>query len=101
MQKHKSVLEYSHAAFVTNLAIYRNSLEELLGPLELSETQLYKLLEEGDNVAWSDPEFTANLRDRLGSGYLPFRSPLKQLHKKVNLFAHELQLSDKMQVKYF
>jgi hypothetical protein len=101
MQKYESVFEYLHVAFVTALTIYRNSLEELLGPLELSDTQLYKLLEEGDNVAWNNAEISANLRERLGSSYLPFRSSLKQLHKKVKLFARKLQLSDKMEVKFF
>jgi hypothetical protein len=98
MQKYESVFEHLHVAFVTNLTIYRNSLEELLGPLELSDTQLYQLLEEGDNAAWNDVELTSKLRDRLGSSYLPFRSSLKQLNKKVNLFAHKLQLDAGMKV---
>jgi hypothetical protein len=98
MQKYESVFEYLHVGFVTNLTIYRNSLEELLSPLALSDVQLYQLLEEANEGAWDDPELIANLRDRLGSSYLPFKSSVKQLHKKVNLFAHKLQLGDNFKV---
>jgi hypothetical protein len=101
MQRYESVFEYLHVAFVTNLTIYRNSLEELLSPLQLSDTQLCRLLEESDHVAWNDPELIASLRDRLGTSYLPFKSSIKQLHKKVKLFAHKLHLGANLKVNIF
>jgi hypothetical protein len=101
MQKYESVFEYLHVAFVTNLTIYRNSLEELLSPLQLSDTQLYRLLEKSDHVAWNDPELITSLRERLGTSYLPLKSSIKQLHKKVTLFAHKLQLGTNLKVNIF
>jgi hypothetical protein len=98
MQKYEAVFDYLHASFVTNLAIYRNSLEELLSPLALSDTKLFSLLEKFDTNAWQEPDLVSSLRQRLGSSLLPFRSSTKQLHKKITLFAHKLQLDEKFKV---
>lgn len=92
MHKYEGVFEYLHASFVTNAYIYRNSCEELLSPLALSDAQLYDLLEKFDSKSWEEPKLNASLRDRLGSNYLPFKSSTKQLNKKIMLFAHKLQL---------
>ncbi|KAF2867390.1 hypothetical protein BDV95DRAFT_610791 [Massariosphaeria phaeospora] len=78
------------------MVIYRNSLEELLSPLVLSDSQLYQLLEETNGSAWETPDLVSSLRDRLGHNYLPFKSSIKQLNKKVVLFGHKLQLDDKL-----
>src|SRR5438477_525694 len=67
MQKYEAVFEYLHASFVTSLAIYRNSCEELLSPLALPDSKLYDLLEKTDGGSWEDPELNTSLRNRLGS----------------------------------
>jgi hypothetical protein len=100
MQKYESVFEYLHASFVTNMAIYRNSLEELLSSLSLSDSQLYQLLEDTDESAWESPDLVSGLRDRLGHNYIPFKSSVKQLNKKMILFGHKLQLDDKLKVSF-
>ena len=100
MRKYETVFEYLHASFVTALAIYRNSLEEILSPLALSDSQLYQLLEVADERAWDEAELVASLRSRLGNNYLPFKSSIKQLNKKLVLFGHKLQLSDDFTVSH-
>lgn len=99
MHKYESVFEYLHASFVTGLVIYRNSLEELLSALALSDAELNRLIEESDLHAWEDPSLVHKLRDRLGSSYLPFKSAVKQLHKKLNLLGHKLQLDASFKVR--
>lgn len=98
MQKYEEAFECLHASFVTNACIYRNSCEELLGPLALSDAQVCQLLEDHDSSSWEDPDLNDALRNRLGSNYLPFRSSVKQLNKKINLFARKLQLCENFQV---
>ncbi|KAF2821597.1 hypothetical protein CC86DRAFT_458775 [Ophiobolus disseminans] len=96
MRKYETIFEYLHASLATSLAIYRNSLEELLSPLALSDSQLFCLLEDIDQHAWDDPDLIKGIRSRLGNSYVPFKSSIKQLHKKVNLFGHKLQLDEKL-----
>lgn len=98
MKKYESVFEYIHATLVTNLTIYRNALEELLSPLALSDLQLYRLLEENDETAWEEPDLVDCLKQRLDHGYLPFKSSIKQLNKKVILFGRKLQLDEGFKV---
>ena len=98
MQKYEEVFGYLHASFVTASCIYRNSCEELLSPLALSDAQLCELLENRDSSSWESPDLRDALRDRLGNNYLPFRSSVKQLNKRINLFGKKLQLSDNFQV---
>jgi hypothetical protein len=101
MQKYESEFEYLQASFVTSLSIYRNSLEELLlSALALSDAQLHQLLKESDSQAWDNPDLVCKLRDRLASSYLPFKSSVKQLHKKVNLFGRKLQLDARLKVSF-
>jgi hypothetical protein len=100
MQKYQSEFESLHASFVISLSIYRNSLEELLSALALSDAQLHQLLEESDSQAWDNPDLVYKLRDRLASSYLPFKSSVKQLHKKVNLFGRKLQLDARLKVGF-
>ncbi|KAF2468960.1 uncharacterized protein BDR25DRAFT_344152 [Lindgomyces ingoldianus] len=92
MQKYGEVFEYLHASFVTSLAIYRNTCEELLSPLALPDSQLYDLLEKIEEHSWEDATLDASLRGRLGPNYLPFKSSLRQIHKKIKLFGHKLRL---------
>ncbi|CAN9299455.1 unnamed protein product [Alternaria alternata] len=98
MQKYEEAFGYLHASFVTIACIYRNSCEELLSPLALSDAQLFQLLENRESSAWENPELNDALRDRLGSNYLPFKSSVKQLNKKVNLFGRKLQLDKDFQL---
>jgi len=98
MQKYEEAFECLHASFVTNACIYRNSCEELLGPLALSDAQVCQLLEDHDSSSWEDADLNDALRNRLGNNYLPFKSSVKQLNKKINLFARKLQLCDNFQV---
>ncbi|KAI4713190.1 hypothetical protein J4E89_002169 [Alternaria sp. Ai002NY15] len=97
MQKYEEVFEHLHTSFVTISCIYRNACEELLSPLALSDAQVYQLLENPDSSSWADTDLDDALRNRLGSNYLPFKSSVKQLNKKINLFGRKLQLSDKFQ----
>ncbi|KAH6878005.1 hypothetical protein BKA58DRAFT_465733 [Alternaria rosae] len=97
MQKYEEVFEYLHASFVTTTCIYRNSCEELLSPLALSDARMSQLLEDHEDSSWDDPEFNDALRNRLGNNYLPFRSSVKQLNKKIKLFGAKLQLCDNFQ----
>jgi hypothetical protein len=69
-----------------------------LSPLALADDQLYQLLEEVNKPSWENLELNDTLRSRLGSNYLPFKSSIKQLNKKVNLFSHKLQLDDNFRV---
>ncbi|ORY17089.1 hypothetical protein BCR34DRAFT_583855 [Clohesyomyces aquaticus] len=96
MQKYQEVFEYLHASFVTSLAIYRNTCEELLSPLALSDAHLYKLLEEVDTRSWDDAILDANLRNRLGTSHLPFKSSLRQINKKIRKFADKLRLDSNL-----
>jgi len=98
MQKYEEVFGYLHASFVTASCIYRNSCEELLSPLALSDAQLCELLENRDSSSWESPDLSDALHDRLGNNYLPFKHSVKQLNKKINLFGKKLQLSDKFHV---
>lgn len=98
MKKYEPIFEYIHATFVTSLTIYRNSLEELLSPLALSDLHLYRLLEEKDEAAWEEPDLVSCLKQRLEHSYLPFKSSLKQLNKKVTLFGRKLQLDEGFRV---
>ncbi|CAN9167645.1 unnamed protein product [Alternaria alternata] len=97
MQKYEEVFGYLHASFVTIACIYRNACEELLSPLALSDDQLFQLLENRESSAWESPELSDALRNRLGSNYLPFKSSVKQLNKKINLFGRKLQLDKDFQ----
>ncbi|KAB2107584.1 hypothetical protein AG0111_0g3844 [Alternaria gaisen] len=96
MQKYEEAFGYLHASFITIACIYRNSCEELLSPLALSDAQLSQLLENRESSAWENLELDDALRNRLGSNYMPFKSSVKQLNKKINLFGRKLQLD-----KYF
>ena len=98
MQKYEEAFGYLHASFVTIACIYRNSCEELLSPLALSDAQLSQLLENRESSAWENPELSDALRNRLGNNYLPFKSSVKQLNKKINLFGRKLQLDKNFQV---
>jgi hypothetical protein len=98
MQKYEEVFVYLHVSFVTISCIYRNSCEELLSPLALSDAQLSQLLENCESSAWESPDLSDALRNRLGSNYLPFKSSVKQLNKKINLFSCKLQLDKNFQV---
>ena len=98
MQKYEEAFGYLHASFVTIACIYRNSCEELLSPLALSDDGLSQLLENRESSAWENPELSDALRSRLGSNYLPFKSSVKQLNKKINLFGRKLQLDKNFQV---
>jgi hypothetical protein len=98
MQKYEEVFEHLHASFVTIACIYRNTCEELLSPLALSDAQLYQLLEDHEASSWDSPKLNEALRNRLGSNYLPFKSLVKQLNKKLNLFGRKLQLCENFQV---
>jgi len=98
MQKYEEAFEHLHASFVTIACIYRNSCEELLSPLALSDAQVYQLLEDHDSASWENSDLNDALRNRLGSNYLPFKSSVKQLNKKINLFARKLQLCDNFRV---
>jgi hypothetical protein len=100
MRRYATTFDYLHASLVANLAIYRNALEELLNPLMLPSSQMFRLLEDNDDQAWNDEELVVGLKDRLGSSYLPFRSSVKQLHKKVNLLGHKLHLDTKLKVSF-
>ncbi|CAN9274444.1 unnamed protein product [Alternaria alternata] len=97
MQKYEETFGYLHASFVTIACIYRNSCEELLSPLALSDAQLSQLLENRESSAWENPELSDALRNRLGNNYLPFKSSVKQLNKKINLFGRKLQLDKNFQ----
>jgi hypothetical protein len=101
MQKYEEVFGYLHASFVIIACIYRNSCEELLSPLALSDAQVCQLLEDHDSSSWENADLNDALRDRLGSNYLSFKSSVKQLNKKINLFARKLQLCDNFQVGTF
>ena len=98
MRKYEEVFEYLHSSFIIMACIYRNACEELLSPLALSDAQVCELLESHDSSSWENPDLNDALRNRLGSNYLPFKSSVKQLNKKINFFARKLQLSDKFQV---
>ncbi|KAI4956191.1 hypothetical protein J4E91_000402 [Alternaria rosae] len=97
MQKYEDAFEHLHASFVTIACIYRNSCEELLSPLALSDAQVCQLLEDHDSSSWENSDLNDALRNRLGSNFLPFKSSVKQLNKKINLFAQKLQLGDNFQ----
>ncbi|KAF2490602.1 hypothetical protein BU16DRAFT_518033 [Lophium mytilinum] len=92
MKKYEGVFDDLHVSLITSLSIYRNSCEELLGPLALPDSQLYELLEKIDGSAWEDVGLSERLRERLGSNYLPFRTSVKQLNKRVVLFGQKLRL---------
>jgi hypothetical protein len=98
MQKYEAVFEYLHASLVTSLAIYRNSCEELLSPLSLPDSQLFDLLDRIDYDCWADPVLDASFRDRLGKCYLPFKSSVKQLNKKIGLLGRKLKLEEDLRV---
>jgi hypothetical protein len=99
MQKYESAFAYLHASFVSSLTIYRNSCEELLSPLDLPDSQLFELLEDIDGRAWASAALDARVRTRLGSNYLPLKSSVKQLNKKIELFAHKLKLEKDFRVR--
>jgi hypothetical protein len=67
MQRYATTFDYLHGLLLANFAIYRNSLEELLSPLALSDSQMLQLLEHNDDQTWNDPELVLGLRNRLGS----------------------------------
>ena len=101
MHKYEGVFEYLHASLVTSLAIYRNSCEELLSPLSLPDSQLFDLLEKIDDVSWSDPSLDTGVRTRLGTSYLPFKSSVKQLNKKIKLLGRKLKLEEDLRVSTY
>ncbi|KAJ8113436.1 hypothetical protein OPT61_g4439 [Boeremia exigua] len=97
MHKYEDVFGHIHASFVTSACIYRNSCEELLSPLALSDLELYQLLEEVDGPSWQREDLDLTLRSRLGNNYLPYKSSVKQLNKKIILFGQKLKLSSDFQ----
>jgi hypothetical protein len=62
MRRYATTFDYLHASLVANLAIYRNALEELLNPLMLSSSQMFRLLEDNDDQAWNDEELVVGLK---------------------------------------
>ena len=98
MRKYEDVFGHMHASFVTIACIYRNSCEDLLCPLALSDIQLYQLLEKHDSPSWESVELNDALRSRLGSSYVPFKLAVKQLNKGLRLLGRKLQLCDDFRV---
>lgn len=97
MRDYETVFDNLHTRFVTSLSIYRNSCEELLSPLMLSDNKLLELLENPGTASWEDVELGESLRERLGESYRPYKASVKQLDKKIILFGKKLKL-DNMRV---
>ncbi|KAF8246380.1 hypothetical protein K440DRAFT_366847 [Wilcoxina mikolae CBS 423.85] len=94
MKDYESIFENLHTSFVTGLSIYRHSCEELLSPLMLPDNKFHELLENSDRNAWEDEELGKSLCERLGADYLPYKSSVKKLNKKIILFSKKLKLDD-------
>lgn len=98
MNDYENVFENLHTSFVTNLAIYRNSCEELLSPLILLDNDLNELLDKRGAKLWEDAKLGESLRERLGDSYTPYKSSVKQLDRRIKLFCKKLKLEDDMRV---
>lgn len=98
MNDYETVFETLQTSFVTSLSIYRNSCEELLSPLMLPDKELSELLKNRSAKSWEGEKLGESLRERLGPSYIPYKASVKQLYKKINLFAKKLKLGNDMRV---
>jgi hypothetical protein len=98
MNNYETVFETLHTSFITNLSIFRNSCEELLNPLTLPNNKLQELLEDHNGSVWEDAVLGEKLRGRLGDDYVLYKTSVRQLNKKINLFGRKLKLLDNMRV---
>lgn len=98
MNEYESDFENLHASFVTSLSIYRNSCEELLSSLMLSDNEIFELLQNRGSKSWEDDKLARSLRDRLGPDYKLYKESVEQLDRKIMLFGEKLNLGDDMMV---
>lgn len=81
-----------------SVSIYKGSCEKLLSPLNLPDKTMFELLEVCEGRAWDGLELGEKLRDRLGNDCILYRALVKQLNKKMVLFAKKLKLGEGMRV---
>lgn len=81
-----------------DLAILRNSCEELLSPLILPDKLLFELLEQCGETSWDDKDLQRKLAERLGDSQTAYMSATRQLRKRIELFARKLDLGEDFKV---
>lgn len=98
------VFEDLHSSFLASQAIYLNSCYLLLEPLTLPDNKMQDLIGEGNKeqkrVAWSDPNLHSKLQGRLGTNSVPYVSLVRQLNKRITLFAKKLGLQEDLRVRH-
>jgi hypothetical protein len=75
-----------------SVGIYMNSCYELLGPLNLPDSQMNELLHKRNPEAWSEPQLQDALKVRLGENYKRYSSLMEKLNKRIFLFCDKLKL---------
>lgn len=80
------------SSFEVALCKYKDSCQDLLMPLHLSDSKFHSLLEEPNGELWEDEELVEKLVERLGSAHGPYRRKIKSLDRKIKLFCAKLKL---------
>jgi len=98
MKNYELVFVDLRTSFAASVAIYTGSCHKLLSPLNLPDNKLKDLLVERKKEAWEDVELGESLKKRLGDDYMPYKSLVKQLNKKIILFCKKLKLDEDITV---
>lgn len=77
-----------------SIGIYTNTCYELLGPLNLPDSQMRALLTERKAEAWLDDELQAALKVRLGENHHRYASLQDKLNRRILLFCGKLKLEE-------
>lgn len=77
-----------------SIGIYKNTCYELLGPLNLPDSQMIALLDERQAEAWSDADLQTALKVRLGDNYEIYASLQSHLNKRIQVFCKKLSLGN-------
>ncbi|CAI6341287.1 unnamed protein product [Periconia digitata] len=75
-----------------SIGIYTNTCYELLGPLNLPDSQMKALLSERRAEAWADKDLQVALKSRLGDNHHRYASLQNKLNKRIVLFCEKLKL---------
>ena len=100
MKNYELVFVDIRTSFAASVAIYTGSCYKLLSPLNLPDSKLKDLLAERKKEAWEDIALGESLKKRLGDDYMPYKSLVKQLNKRIILFCKKLKLDEDINVRH-
>lgn len=99
MRDFECVFDDIQTQFAASVGIYMDSCYQLLGPLNLPDSQMNELLDQRKREAWSDPLLEKAIETRLGANFKVYLSLMAKLNKRIMLFCRKLKLNDDLKVR--